>query len=461
MNMRIGKKRSRGNKLGKVFLFFMLLLLISGGGYSYIVIFEDKEPDIKLINPPKYIGDLTDISFLITDERSGIRSVQATIEQKDKEKLLYNKEFDRIGLTGQMGPLKHQRTTTFDSKRAKFTEGDATIRITVRDYSLRGFFKGNTAILEHTVSIDTQPPKINLLHSERYISPGGSGIVIYRLKGDSSQHGVFIGKDFHPGFPTGDGRNDVFIVYFALPYDANKIDNARIFAQDEAGNETSVPFAPVLKKKAKKFDKINIGDNFLSSKIPEFEQYYPEMKGDNLNKYIFTNNEIRTRNNTKIFDLCQNPQSQRLWEGAFTRMAGASKAGFADHRSYYYKGQQIDKQVHLGMDIASIQRAEIKAANKGKVTYAEYLGIYGNTVILDHGQGVFSLYSHMSQIMVTSGELLEQGMTLGLSGTSGMAGGDHLHFSMLVNGIFVTPKEWWDPNWIEVTIDGPIVDSKF
>ena len=142
-------------------------------------------------------------------------------------------------------------------------------------------------------------------------------------------------------------------------------------------------------------------------------------------------------------------------------MAGSSRAGFADHRTYFYKGEAIDKQVHLGMDIASTRRADVKAANRGKVAFADYLGIYGNMVMVDHGQGVFSLYSHLSQINVAPGDDVERSAVLGLTGTSGMAGGDHLHFSMLVNGIFVTPKEWWDQHWVEVTIEEPITDSKF
>jgi len=113
------------------------------------------------------------------------------------------------------------------------------------------------------------------------------------------------------------------------------------------------------------------------------------------------------------------------------------------------------------MDIASTRRAEVKAANNGKVVFGDYLGIYGNMVLLDHGQGVFSLYSHLSQINVTVGDSVKGGGVIGLTGTTGMAGGDHLHFSMLVHGTFVTPKEWWDKHWIDVTIDEPITDSKF
>jgi murein DD-endopeptidase MepM/ murein hydrolase activator NlpD len=136
------------------------------------------------------------------------------------------------------------------------------------------------------------------------------------------------------------------------------------------------------------------------------------------------------------------------------------KASFADHRTYFYKGNEIDKQVHLGIDLASTRRAPVKAANRGKVVFADYLGIYGNTVILDHGQGLYSLYSHLSEIKVEQDGTIEKGIVLGLSGTSGMAGGDHLHFSILVNGIFVNPVEWWDQQWISLNIDEILFSRK-
>ena len=131
-------------------------------------------------------------------------------------------------------------------------------------------------------------------------------------------------------------------------------------------------------------------------------------------------------------------------------MEGSPRAGYADHRTYLYNNEKIDEQIHLGVDIASLEHANVGAANRGLVVFAEYLGIYGNTVILDHGQGIFSLYSHLSQIDVAVGTMVEKDTVLGLTGTTGMAGGDHLHFSMLVNGIFVDPIEWWDEEWVKL-----------
>jgi murein DD-endopeptidase MepM/ murein hydrolase activator NlpD len=185
------------------------------------------------------------------------------------------------------------------------------------------------------------------------------------------------------------------------------------------------------------------------------------MAGTMVDKYLFTNNEIRIKNNNMISELCGAPHHQRLWEGKFYRMPGSSRAGFADHRTYYYGDKPIDRQVHLGIDLASTRNAEVKAAEGGIVIFADYLGIYGNMVMIDHGQGVFSLYSHLSQIDVVPNDQVDRGSVIGLTGTTGMAGGDHLHFSMLVNGIFVTPKEWWDQNWIDVTIEDPLTESRF
>jgi murein DD-endopeptidase MepM/ murein hydrolase activator NlpD len=105
--------------------------------------------------------------------------------------------------------------------------------------------------------------------------------------------------------------------------------------------------------------------------------------------------------------------------------------------------------VHLGFDLAKVANSPVVAANKGKVLYAGPLGIYGNCVIIDHGMGVQSLYAHLSSIGVQVGQEVAKEQELGRSGQTGLAGGDHLHFTMLVNGQMVNPVEWWDQHWIQ------------
>jgi len=127
-------------------------------------------------------------------------------------------------------------------------------------------------------------------------------------------------------------------------------------------------------------------------------------------------------------------------------------ARFGDRRLYYYKGEKIDEQTHLGVDLASLANSSVQAANNGRVIFAESLGIYGLTVVLDHGQGLASTYSHLSNIDVKIGQEVKKGEIIGSTGQTGLAGGDHLHYGVMVSGLFVNPIEWWDSHWIEDNI---------
>ena len=196
----------------------------------------------------------------------------------------------------------------------------------------------------------------------------------------------------------------------------------QVVAEDQAGNEGNSTFSIRFKPAKDKKDRINISDGFLNKKIPEFQESYPELTGTNLEKYLFVNNTVRIRNAEKIAALSSNTASEQLWQDRFLRMPGAGRAGFADQRTYYYQGEAIDHQTHLGMDIASTARVTVEAANRGKVVFADYLGIYGNMVMIDHGQGLTSLYSHLSRIAVEPGQLVEKGEIIGHSGTTGMRG---------------------------------------
>jgi murein DD-endopeptidase MepM/ murein hydrolase activator NlpD len=436
-------------------------ILLGGAGIgAFLLFFEGESPVVNLQQPGDYIGKKGIIRYSVSDGKSGLRSITVWGSQGNVSKTLHTVTFPRTSYTGKIGQAEAVETISFDTKKEGFVDGPMNIRFEASDYSLRGWLQGNKTSIQKTVTVDTVPPQLHILQSEKYISPGGAGIAIYRLSDSTCTSGVTINGRFHPGFPVSDQRPNIYIAYFALPYDTERIESAIVSAADPAGNEAIASFTPVFKGIAKKTDTIVITDSFLGSKLPEFQQYYPEMKGELIDQYLYTNTAIRDENNKKISDLCRNPLPNRLWQGHFLRMAGSPRAGFADHRSYTYSGKIIDHQVHLGVDIASTNRAEVRAANKGKVIFADYLGIYGNMVLMDHGQGVFSLYSHLSQINVSTGNEIDKKSVIGLTGTTGMAGGDHLHFSILINGIFVMPKEWWDEHWIEVTIETPLAQSK-
>jgi murein DD-endopeptidase MepM/ murein hydrolase activator NlpD len=80
-------------------------------------------------------------------------------------------------------------------------------------------------------------------------------------------------------------------------------------------------------------------------------------------------------------------------------------------------------------------------------------------VVLDHGLGLMSLYAHLSDIGVKVGQTVQKGEALGRSGETGLAGGDHLHFALLINGVYTSPIEWWDDHWLKDRIAKPLVDA--
>ncbi|MGE3512409.1 MAG: M23 family metallopeptidase, partial [Vicinamibacterales bacterium] len=172
------------------------------------------------------------------------------------------------------------------------------------------------------------------------------------------------------------------------------------------------------------------------------------------------NSELRKMNGERIQELTSKTAPTRLWSGPFLPHVNAPvEAAFADHRTYFAEGREIDQQVHLGFDLAVTAAVPIAAENTGTVLFADWLGIYGNCVILDHGMGVASLYAHLSALDVKPGDAVSKGQVLGRSGMTGLAAGDHLHFTMLVGGRPVNPVEWWDAHWIQDRIDRKLVTS--
>jgi murein DD-endopeptidase MepM/ murein hydrolase activator NlpD len=289
-------------------------------------------------------------------------------------------------------------------------------------------------------------------------------MVVYRATPADVASGVRVGGVEYPGFPAaGAGMQDpdgaLRVAFFALLYDQDLAEPIAIFARDEAGNESTAPFIDQTFAKPIRRSRIELDDRFLERAIPEIVQRSPEIQdaakpGDRVAEFLAVNGALRRANAQKIATISAATAASKLWDGPFAQLGNSQvEAGFADHRTYYYGGREIDQQVHLGFDLAVTQAVPIAAANAGKVLYADWLGIYGNCVIIDHGLGVSSLYAHLSSMEVSVGQTVTKGQTIGRSGMTGLAGGDHLHFTMLLGGNPVNPVEWWDPQWVRDRID--------
>ena len=168
--------------------------------------------------------------------------------------------------------------------------------------------------------------------------------------------------------------------------------------------------------------RIEIDDRFLDRVVPAIAATTPAMNistepADRVASFLRINGDLRRQNAETIAEQAKKTAKEMLWKDAFQPLGNASvEAAFADNRTYIHDGKEIDRQVHLGFDLAVTQRIPVLAANTGVVVYAADLGIYGNCVIVDHGLGVQSLYAHLSSIDVKEGDRVEKGHVLGRSG---------------------------------------------
>jgi murein DD-endopeptidase MepM/ murein hydrolase activator NlpD len=280
--------------------------------------------------------------------------------------------------------------------------------------------------------------------------------VVYKASETLIKSGVEVGDLWFSGFPM---ENGGYITLFAIPHDATKETSIALLGDDLAQNRATVKFHYRIKTKTFRTDTVQVNDDFLQRVMPYFTDRDGSLGGDPLETFKKVNGDLRQTNEQTIRELCQWTAPQPLWSGAFLRLAASkTMSRFADYRIYTYGGEEIDRQFHLGVDLASVAMSPVEASNRGMVAYADELGIYGNTVLLNHGCGLFSMYGHLSRIDVRSGQMVERGETIGTTGSTGLAGGDHLHFSILVSGVYVNPVEWWDPHWIEDNISSKLAE---
>ncbi len=403
---------------------------------------EFGKPQIQMMQDIRSIGQRTVLEVTFSDSGSGLKNSTITLTQDNQPRTLSTLQY------GGKKTNRHAVSIPVDPVALKLHDGPAVLTITAEDQAVWN----NSASVTRTVNVDVVPPQIFLLTPVNHINPGGTCMVLFKASKTVPVAGVRVDDRLFPSYPVTINNKPCQLAYFSLPAQAAlEKTQIKIYVQDQGGNETvqSVPY--LLIKKKFRNDKMPISDSFLQQKMPEFVARQPALAGKPLiDVFIYVNNTLREENFRAIQTICQKSAPRQLWEGTFLRMKDAAPmAQFGDHRTYIYAGKNIGESTHFGVDLASTAKAPIEAANSGVVVYADYLGIYGNMVMIDHGYGLFSHYAHLSNISVKSGQAVKKGEALGKSGLTGLAGGDHLHFSILVGGQFVNPTEWWDPHWIQ------------
>ena len=417
-------------------------------------------PSIDLKQPGRFVGQSTSLELTLQAPEGRFSHASVTLSQNGVN-------HDVFTLEPQAGAANTDATKEAADKiyvikpigrKAIPDLRSGSARITVRAarpvlYGLRE----RETVVTRDVQVRLEPPQLGVLSQFHFINHGGSEFVVYRATPEDVTSGVRVGDKEYPGYPAkGAGITSdpaMRVAFFALLFDQPLDAPIQVFARDEAGNEAVAALDNRVFPKAYQKSRIEIDDRFLNRVVPAIAGNTPSIDvpaGDVLAGFLKINGDLRRENNAYIASLAKKSSPELLFMDAFQQLGDSQvEAKFADTRTYVYKGKDVDQQVHLGFDLAVTANVPIKAAQQGVIVHAAYLGIYGNCVIIDHGMGVQSLYGHLSTIDVKVGDRVEKGQVLGRSGMTGLAGGDHLHFTMLVGGQQVTPVDWWSQQWME------------
>jgi len=444
------------------YLLGLVLVAALAAGGAYVVAGRTGGPSIEIGNPEKFVGAATPLDVTVAAPGAKLTALTIVFEQNGKQTPLFAMDNPAGAELKQDGADKVRITREIGKQSVPgIQSGPARIVVSASRPVLYGV-RNVESTATRDVQVRLERPRVSVISTHHYVNLGGAEMVVYRATPPDVTSGVLVGDLEYPGYPASGAAavegvkiDDpaVRVAFFALRYDQDLKTPIRLFARDEAGNTARADFDYRTFPKPFKKSVIELNDPLLERIVPAILEGTTEVRpeGDTLAKYLVINGELRRKNAEKIASFAKQTAPELLWRGVvFHAFANnAVESAFADQRTYRYNGKEVDRQVHLGFDLASYAGTPIVASNRGKVLYAEELGIYGNCVILDHGMGVQSLYGHLSVIDVKAGQMVEKEQQLGRSGMTGLAGGDHLHFTMLVNGHMVNPVEWWDAHWIQ------------
>jgi murein DD-endopeptidase MepM/ murein hydrolase activator NlpD/Tfp pilus assembly protein PilX len=432
------------------FLIVLLLLLVVLGSLAYLG-WRQSMPMVRAtLEMPRFLGHNTSVSVTFEAARGNVRRAELRVVQAGRPITLAKAE-------GALGP-RVQLPVTVESAALGLKEGPATLEVWGGDDFWRPLRHGDRVLATTPVTIDLTPPRLEILGSTRYVSPGGAVLVAFKAS-DASRVDVTVGRRVFPSFAYGPPDRGARVALIALPYDFDARTPLAVTARDEAGNTAARTVPTELKPRPFPRDTINLSEAFLQAKVPELLPQRPPTQ-PLLEGFLTINREQRRQAEEEKIKIGASTANKPLWSGPFVQPRNTKVfSNFAETRTYVYEGRTVDTQVHVGFDLASTKHSPVPAANSGQVAFAGPLLIYGNTVIVDHGLGLQTLYAHLSSIDVKPGDTVEKGHVLGRSGTTGLAAGDHIHFEVLVSGVSVTPVEWWDGKWIRDRVNKPLHDA--
>jgi len=453
--------KRRGRKSSKIGWIILLILILGGGIAAAVYLYTSEEfervpPQIE-VPEYSYWNAKDPLEVKITDNY-GLKSYQVTLGD--------GKNDVPVAVADFLGGAK-EKTVTIEYPEGKLDRKAKvlTLKIQATDQSKWNYLAGNSSEKMIQLKIDYRRPNVNILANSYSITQGGSALVIFQASDDDALDKLYVQAGGHKYKAQPYKEDGYYVALIAWPFTEESF-QAKVIAQDKAGNKRSTEVPLYLKSRQYRVSKIKASDKFIDGKITDLAEQDPKyMKEDRLERLKSVNETMRIDNEKLIHSHTSKVSDEIVdsWKirPFYPLKNGQKVASFGDHRYYYSKNKKkiVSESYHLGYDMASTRMAPIVASNDGVVVFADYNGIYGNMPIIDHGLGLYTLYGHCSTLNVKEGDEVHAGQVIAKTGTTGLAMGDHLHFGILVQGVEVRPVEWLDKKWINDNINKIFKDA--
>jgi murein DD-endopeptidase MepM/ murein hydrolase activator NlpD len=427
----------------KVLLLLVLVLLLIGAP-AYLFL-SSTGTGISVKPAVAEIGLETPVHLHLVNPH-GIRSATVTVEQDGKSYSVPAAETParRVLIERHVAP---RDLTVNVGKQSAPALHDGKARLTVAAVS--NDLRARTDSASMDVDVAISPPRIVADGVQHYINQGGSEMAVFTPSGSWTEAGVKVGDYTFRSFPLPDHPGQYFSL-FAFSYQLPVTTPISVYASNPSGAVAKTTFwYKVFPKKFRASTIALESMNGIDRIVNQIDTQH-KVPGDLVQRFVYINSFMRVANNKTLADLRFQTEPRFLWTGAFLPMVDSTvESRFADDRTYTWQGKKVDEQTHLGFDLAKVAHSPIPASNDGRVIWAQDLGIYGNCIVIDHGYGLQTVYGHLSEFLVKKGNMVTKGQIIGKTGSTGLAGGDHLHFTMQVDGVQVNAVEWWDPHWVK------------
>lgn len=469
-------KRNRKCEAGGVV--FGLLLLVLGGGIigAGLIAFmqlthtnplasgflEDVPPALSWHEVPRGLGaEAVTVRLNVSDNSAGLDEVVVRIVQNNLPTELQRKTF---------GPIKTLNETievSVNSKELDLKEGNAELQVMAFDKALWN----NGSRLSAVVEVNYLKPQITPLTPQQNGVLGGTELVFYKVTGKPPEaHGVLGQGSLYNGFQAAGwddgfkGRSNVYLALYPIPASFDdSAESMRLIARDNLGNSAAGSFNYRVKQRRWSSFRTSFtaerGAQLREALFGYGKREGLEVKetGDLLTDLKNIIKALSVSDEGFISNALAQSSATRSWREAFlSPVSSAPNNSAGDLRVVYLADKEILRGPAAGVRFPVSRRSAVVAANRGSVVFIGTLGLLGNTIVIDHGFGISSIYSHLSDVGVQRGTVVQRGQEIGKTGTTGLAQSEEVYFELRVHGVPVSPNEWWDQSWVTDHIDNKV-----